>query len=187
MGIEVDRKGEQGPLSQVIQDLEAKNRKFDGMLFSTFGSNRERARIFPTPFLEMIDNKNVRSFLVVSSDGFKAIQIDTKSEDSSIVGIIENIIDRRLGKKPGFFSPYGYKKFGEKKALHLGEGIFVYEDHTATYHKDLNPIVENCKLVEIDRDRADQILQENIRIVSEEKAQKIKEASQKVSGVLKTT
>lgn len=182
MGIEDGRKGEQGPLFQATQDLETKNQEFHGMLFAKFGSNRGKALVFPTPLVYSSDGViNCSQFLVVTSIGYKAIDVSEKRGDKSSVNKVKNLIEARLGKKPGFFSGVGYRSGSDGSSLHLGGSSIIGQSETTTFYSDV-PHDVNVKLVDIDGDRVEEILKKNI-----ERVQKMQETSQKVSGVLKTS
>ncbi len=191
MGVELGRKHDQGPLSQTIRDLDEKNGKFNGMLFSTLRSGRQKVRIFPTPLSRIIDNRDVDGFkaivfefLVVTVDGYKAIQADTGGKGFASAETIGNLIKERLGKKPTIFSNKGYLRGWECGTVNIGGGLrgtfFIAQDRATRFSSDA-PYDFNCRLVEIDKNRVEQILQANI-----ERVRKLQTTSQRISGVLKT-
>lgn len=189
MGKEMGKAQDQGPFAQTILDLEAKNREFNGMLFATFKTGREKTLIFPTPSSRIIGNIDidgsltiVDEFLVITLDGPKAIQVSTENSGFARAEVIENLINKRLGKKPGFFSGTGYVRDWDGGTVNiargLGGGLFISKDKTTRFYRDVRHDY-NCRLVEIDKDRVEKLLQANI-----ERAQRIKASSRKVSEVL---
>lgn len=47
MSKEVGKKHDQGPLSQMVRELEARNAEVGGILFSTVGHGDKKALLFP--------------------------------------------------------------------------------------------------------------------------------------------
>ncbi len=179
---EAGQEHNQGPLSQMMLDLKAKNREFGDQLYSRFKSGREETFIFPTSLSVITGDKAVDEFLVITLDGYKAIQIDTGSMGFANTKTIGDLIRGRLGKKPGFFSAPGYLKDLDDGTLSIGRELgrlFIGQVGTTKLHSDYQ-YDHNCRLVEIDELRVEEILKLNI-----ERVRKIQATASRVRGVLR--
>lgn len=171
MGKEVDRKGEQGTLSNVFKDLEAKNQELGGRLCATIGSGRHKVLVFPVPLLRQDGDKEVKEFLAVTVNGDRVIQVWKKTEgifnDARSIG---DMIEGKLGKKPGFFRGRGYFMGINGEFIHIINGFSVDRTKASIVYDSLDVDDPAYRLVDVDKDRVEHLLQTNIEIVSREKA-----------------
>lgn len=193
MSTEAVRTHDQGPLSQAIGKLRAKNAEVGGILFSTVGKGLKEAFLFPTPVTRQEEGITVDEFLVATiSRGFRAIQIERVRHIEVLrdrviyVRDISDYITEKLGKKPGIFASDGYNPEHDELRLHLGNeanGINVdrygaYTQRILTFDFD-NIKIKNCRLVEADGAKVEEILTANIKRVETTRA-----TSQRASDVL---
>ncbi len=171
-GKERRQRHDQEPQLQRMRGLEEKNRTLDGRLFSVVGNGKRRAFCFPISLPRQTDNGFVDEFLVMTAHGDRAIQVDRGNTSFADAQTIGDIINRRLGKKHHFLSSgRGYDiGVNGKEFLHIRNGLSILRDRANGVFLEFDADDARCKLVVIEADRAEHLLQTNIETASREKA-----------------
>lgn len=180
-GKERQQQHDQEPQLQRMRGLEERNHTLDDKLFSVVGNGKHRAFCFPISLSRQTSHGIVDEFLVVTADGNRAIQVDRGSTISfPHLKTIGEIITRRLGKKPHLFSSgRGFINMNSaNESLHIKNGLSIGLAKTRGVFLEFDAEDASCRLVAIDGDRVEQLLQANIQRVREVQA-----TSQRVSSV----
>lgn len=194
MGKEAGQKHDQGPLSQTMRELEAKNAKVGGTLFSTVGKGEKKAFLFPTYVTRQEGEETVNEFLVVTPTRVKAIQVSNFVIDNipqwmkgkgiarfftSPSAMSQSIIEAKDGRG------YNVKgKDGERLKFMVGDLELRIGALTSRRTGDwLNELeaesYRNCRLVNPNEEQVKEMLAANMERVKATQA-----AAQKVNAML---
>lgn len=168
------------PTDVLISRLEAKNAEVGGVLFSTFGRKDRKALVFPTHSTRKTEDAEINEFLVVIKDGFKLIQIDNlESENGISLEDIDRLILEARKKKSVFHYGRGYSDINGG-ILNLGP-VDITAKSASMYvppaDYSLKRYFDNCRLVDADENRVEEIFRANIERVkaTQTTAQKVNE------------
>lgn len=178
MAKETDQRGKRTEMQRTILKLEARNSAVDGILLATFGKGKSRALVFPTPVTIQENGVPVADeLLVVTNDGYRLVHCD-RGQEGIEARHISTIVTERFGKKDGFLS--GVNGYANKELSLSSGGLDISRKGTRDF-RDADPLwgggqkfYNNCRLVEADENRVEQILQANIERVRQTQAQLLK-------------